>query len=514
MAVRVKTTSGELVGTERDGVHSFRGIPYAAPPVGDLRFRRPERPTAWEGLRDSAVFGPSVPQTRVAEPLGSVFAAVAPPGDDCLNLNVWSPSPGSDTLPVLVWVHGGGFQNGAGSDPIYDGSAFARDGVVMVSMNYRLGVQGFLYLEDEPGAGNLGMLDQVSALEWVQENIAAFGGDPGNVTIAGESAGGICVATLLAMPDARGLFRRAIAQSGAAHNTIAPATAAAVTSVLAQAVGVDPKDTEALRSVPLEQLLAAEQEIQERSFARQEPKFGDLMLSSLPIPFQPVYGTDALPDRPINAVRNGSAAGIDLLVGITAEELLAPLRVVPEVFGVEPEGDLPPATVDMTADLIFGASGISVDHAVTVYRQRRPHGSNLELLAALLTDWVFRIPAIRLAEAQSDHAVVYAYELALSCDGADGRWGAGHALDLPLVFDTCESVVGQYVTGGTAPAAVVDVVHGAWVEFVTGGEPRHSELPRWVAYSSDRRATMRLDVHSDVIEDPDADIRQLWEGVL
>lgn len=513
MTLRVKTIAGEVEGVERDGAHAFFGVPYAAPPIGPLRFAAPVRPEPWTGPRAATAFGPSVPQTRMAEPVGSLFAAASPPGDDCLNLNVWSPDTATSGLPVFVWIHGGGFQIGAGSDPIYDCASFARDGIVAVSINYRLGAQGYLYVDGEPGAGNFGMLDQVAALEWVQENIAAFGGDPANVTVAGESVGGMSVGTLLAMPAARGLFRRAIAQSGAAHNTVGADMARIVTAVYAEALGVDACDISAWRALPLDRVLAAEQELVDVTLAQDE-RLTDLMATAMPLAFQPVHGTDALPERPIDAIRTGSAAGVELLVGTIAEEMRGPLNAVPEAFGLEPGQDLDRASVDQLAEAIFAGANVPAAEAVARYYGNRPSATNLDVFAALMTDWSFRLPAVRLAEAHSAHGAVYAYEVGWVSDGADGRWGAGHAIDLPLVFDTCDTEVGRFLTGGTAPREVVDAVHGTWVEFIRSGRPAHAALPTWPTYDSARRATMRLDVASAVVDDPAGDERALWEGVL
>jgi len=514
MTTRVTTRLGELEGTRADGVFSFKGVPYAAPPVGALRFAPPRRAERWTGVRAATTYGATAPQTPPAGPAVQMFEPVVSPGEDCLNLNVWTPDPGAVGLPVLLWIHGGGFQIGAGSDPIYDGAAFARDGVVLVTINYRLGTQGFLYVEGADGAGNFGLLDQVCALEWVQEHIDAFGGDPANVTVAGESAGGMSVGALLAAPAARGLFRRAIAQSGAAHNGIIASTAALVAHRVGEALGVDPHDVEALRVVPLPRLLAVEEEIAKGCLARQEPMFAELMLTATPMAFQPVYAGAVLPERPIDAVRNGSAAGIDLLVGTVAEELQGVLNINPDLLGLEVGADLPSQVVELMAAVAMAPAGRDPQHVVSAYRDGRSRASNLDLLGALLTDWTFRIPAIRLAEAHVAHGTVRTYELGWAGGGADGRWGAGHALDLPLVFDTCDSELGRWLAGDAPPRELVDSMHRAWVGFATTGDPGHDALPAWPTYDTVRRATMRFDIPCDLIDDPAGLERSLWEGAL
>jgi para-nitrobenzyl esterase len=237
-------------------VSTFKGIPYAAPPFGINRFRAPQPVETWSGVRDALTYGATVPKPPYFPPFDVLLPEPVVAGEDSLNLNIWSPDLGQAKLPVMVPIHGGAFANGAGAVTQYNGSRFARDGVVCVTINYRLGADGFLYLGDGPA--NLGLLDQVAALEWVRNNIAAFGGDPGNVTIFGESAGAMSVGTLLSMPRAAGLFRRAIAQSGAGHHAISSATARRVSQYLAEKLGVAPT-REAIAAVPIDRLL---QEVQ------------------------------------------------------------------------------------------------------------------------------------------------------------------------------------------------------------------------------------------------------------
>src|SRR5258707_6387064 len=227
----VRTRQGAVQGSATDGVAAFKGIPYAAPPFGANRFQPPRPAESWDGVREALTYGPTAPKAAYFPPFDVLLPEVAIPGEDCLNLNIWSPDLGQARLPVMVWIHGGAFLNGSGAWPTYDGTRFARDGVVCVTINYRLGADGFLSLGD--GIANLGMLDQIAALTWVQENIAAFGGDPTNVTIFGESSGAVCVATLMTMPPATGLFRRAIAPSVSAY-AIAPATAQRIGQFLAE----------------------------------------------------------------------------------------------------------------------------------------------------------------------------------------------------------------------------------------------------------------------------------------
>ncbi|HEY1352722.1 MAG TPA: carboxylesterase family protein, partial [Ktedonobacteraceae bacterium] len=265
----VKTRSGLVRGERVEGVASFKGIPYAAPPVGAQRFRPPGRAVAWDGVRDGLDYGPTVPKPPYAPPFDRLLPEPARPGEECLNLNIWTPDPGDGGLPVMVWIHGGAFRNGTGMIPTYDGTHFARDGVVCVTLNYRLGIEGFLYLG--PGTANLGLLDQIAALTWVQENIAAFGGDPDNVTVFGESAGAMSVTTLLAMRQTQGLFRRLIAQSGAGHHALSLETARLVGEYLAAKLGIA-ATPEAFASQPAERLIQAQVELAGEVATRPDPR--------------------------------------------------------------------------------------------------------------------------------------------------------------------------------------------------------------------------------------------------
>src|SRR5437870_2860696 len=312
----VRTRQGMVRGAMTEGVAVFKGIPYAAPPFGDNRFQPPRPHEPWDGVREALNYGPTVPKPPYFPPFDAFLPEPAIPGEDCLNLNIWTPDVGGTGLPVMVWIHGGAFSNGSGAIPSYDGSRFARDGVVCVTINYRLGADGFLYLDD--GVSNLGLLDQIAALTWVQENIAAFGGDPNNVTIFGESSGGMSVATLMAMPRATGLFRRAIAQSGAGHHVISPATAQRIGQYLAEKLGVEPA-REAIGTVPIKRLVQAQQELRMEISANPSPvRWGEVAANLMP--FEPVVDGDLLLARPIDSIAAGASANIDVLVGNNADE--------------------------------------------------------------------------------------------------------------------------------------------------------------------------------------------------
>jgi para-nitrobenzyl esterase len=509
MEAVVRTRRGVVRGVEQRGVQAFLGIPYAAPPVGALRFRPPAAPAAWEGERDASHYGPVCLQAPMPGIFGEIGTPSNAPGDDCLNLNVWTPDPGATGLPVLVWIHGGAFTAGSGIDDVYNGAAFARDGVVCVTINYRLGVQGFCNLADHfpelADSGNLGILDQIAALEWVRDNIAAFGGDPAQVTIAGESAGGMSVATLLATPAAKGLFRRAIPQSGAGHNGISAATASMIAGHVLDQLAVKPGDLADLLARSPEAVLEAQIKISDELAATRDPqRFGEAAASAMA--FQPTYGTAVLPTRPIDAIAAGSAAAVDVMIGTTREETLIFIVDLREMFN-EP-------MVEATLDMVMGPSGRSGSSVLDVYRQNRPGAQPHELAAAVETDRMFRIPAIRLADAHSAHNPnTRVYQFNWRSTAMSSSFGACHFLEVPFVFDQLDNDQARGIAGDP-PQSLADDVHAAWVAFVKTGDPQHSGLPTWPAWDSTQRPTMCFDLAASVENDPAADERALWDGVI
>ncbi|HEX6817085.1 MAG TPA: carboxylesterase/lipase family protein [Ktedonobacterales bacterium] len=496
----VATRQGAVRGRLSEGVFAFKGIPYAAPPFGVNRFRPPQPADTWDGVRDALEYGPTAPKPPYPPPFDKILPEPVIPGDDCLNLNIWTPELGAAKLPVMVWIHGGSYRNGTGAIPTYDGAHFARDGVVCVTINYRLGVDGFLALDD--GVANLGLLDQIAALRWVQENIAAFGGDPSQVTIFGESAGGMSVSTLLAMPAAAGLFTRAIAQSGAAHYALPMATAKRVGGYLAEYLGVEPT-REAIAAVPVERMAEAQMAMRLEQTTQPNPaKWGQTQATGML--FQPVIDGETLDALPIQRIAGGSSANVDLLLGSNSDEF--------SFFIV------PPGVIDMVTDEYLAAVatgyGLPVEQALAPYRSAHPEATPGELLGAVTTDWLFRIPAVRMAEARaSAPAATYMYEFAWRSPQFNGRLGACHALEIAFVFDNLAQPENEPLAGSAPPQSLADAMHAAWVAFARSGNPATSALPDWTRYDLSRRATMRFDVASSLVEDPAAGERALWEGI-
>ncbi|MCX5380738.1 carboxylesterase/lipase family protein [Streptomyces sp. NBC_00091] len=440
---RAAAGHGTVEGRWEGGTAVFRGIPYAAPPVGDRRFAAPRPPAAWDGVRDAGAFGPTAPKVPYPQTFAALLADPEVPGEDCLNLNVWTPDPAPAAgLPVMVWFHGGAHTRGSSAVPVYDGSAFARDGVVLVSVNFRLGVLGYGLFPDAPA--NRGLLDQIAALEWVRDNIAAFGGDPARVTVFGESAGAISVGALLAAPRAAGLFARAVLQSGAPEALPRDGVRTMVRRMAA--LLKVPATARAFAAAGLPALLAA----QAAAARRSSPVLGG-----------PAFGlvTDpgTLPADPLEAA---AASQVPLLLGWTAQEhrlWLAPTG------GARLLDRLGPAAVAL-ARLRSGKDRA----AVRALRAALPQAGPADLAGHLITDRLLRDPLRRLAGARRG-APSHLYEFRWP-SGVPGL-GACHALELGFVFDTLGVPESSWLAGPDAPQALADEMHGAWVRFAVSGDP-------------------------------------------
>ncbi|MBT9386337.1 carboxylesterase/lipase family protein [Pseudooceanicola sp. CBS1P-1] len=484
------TGYGKVCGVRDDsGVLAFKGIPYAASPTGEKRFKPPQRPENWSEVRDATGYGPTSPQSSGGDDALALLPNVVIPGDDFLNLNVWTESL-SGRRPVMVFIHGGAFSSGSGAVPLYDGTNFARDGVVLVTLNYRLGADGFLWFGE--GVANLGLLDQVAALAWVRDNIEGFGGDPENVTIFGESAGGMSVCTLMAMPAARGLFHKAIAQSGAGHTTITPSTAKRIGERLAQMLGVS-ASRDALADVPMEKLIAAQDRISAEVFAAPDPAVWGEVAETL-MPFTPVIDGSVVPGHPIDCIAHGAANGIKVLIGTNSEE--------GNLFFV-PSGMVAKVTTGMV-DAMTEAYGLPMPLAREVYRSNRPDATPGELYSAIFTDWFYRIPAVRLAEAQPD---THLYEFSWRSPAFNGSLGACHASELSFVFDNIGDPGVRQINGETPPQALANEMHRAWVDFATSGDPG------WPAYAPESRISMQFGEVSSAATGDRREEQALWQGI-
>jgi para-nitrobenzyl esterase len=481
----VETRCGTVEGIEKDGVLQFRGIPFAAPPVGDLRWRPPQPAVPWAGVRRADEFGPIAPQ---GESRITFFSTAEQPEiseENCLTLNVYTPAVDGEPRPVLFWIHGGGFTGGSGRNAWYNGTSFAARGVVVVTVNYRLGALGFLHLGDDlPGSGNCGLLDQVAALEWVRDNIAGFGGDPGNVTVFGESAGGMSIGSLLGLPAASGLFHQAVPQSGAASTVNTPEHAAEVAELtIAKAGGMD-----ALRAARWERLV----EIQGEVAIERQRGVGAL-------PYMPVVDGTVLPRPPLESVRAGSAAPVRLLTGTTREEMTLFHYLAPGPH------DLDEATVVRRLDRMHAGAGRSLYDAY-----RTELGANarpVDVWVAAETERVFRMPAIQLASAQARHTPdVWMYLFTWASPALDGALRSCHALEIPFVWNTLASGAEGFTGSGPKAEALAGEMHGAWTAFATSGDPG------WARYEEERRATRVFGPDGGTVEDPQGGLRRLWGG--
>ena len=451
----VRTPYGVVRGRYEDGIAVFRGIPYAAPPFGPRRFRPPVPPTPWEGVRDAGGFGPTPPKPPYSEAFARLLSDPVVPGDDCLNLNVWTPEPGRGArLPVLVWIHGGALTRGSSAVPVYDGRAFARDGVVMVSINYRLGVEGYGLFPDAPP--NAGLRDQLAALEWVREAIAEFGGDPDRVTVFGQSAGAISTGALLAAPQAQGLCRRAVLHSAPPEAFDRDKVRRMVRRMAARLK--IPATAEAFAAVDRELLLRTQAEV------------GRL---SSPVLGGPAFGIvidgDLVPRDPMEALVEGSAApGVELLMGWTQDEYrlwLVPGGLMERVDRLGP--------VALAGAMARCHCGSEVPRG---YRALHPDARPAELLGQMVTDHLLRIPLQRLADARPGSS--YVYEFAWPSNLPD--LGACHALELGFVFDTGDVPESAKLAGEGAPKELADAMHSAWVRFAAEGDPG------WPAWNASR----------------------------
>lgn len=489
----VLTRQGWLRGHRTADAVTFLGVPYAASPSGERRMKPPQPPEKWSGIRSALSYGPTAPKGAYPDRYRVMFPEMEIEGPDFLNLNVWAPVSGRN-CPVLLWIHGGSFTNGSGSLGEYDGSAFARDGVVCVTINYRLAAEGFLHFAD--GTANLGMLDQVAALQWVHDNIAAFGGDPDRVTIAGESAGAVSVLTLMAMPAAQGLFRQAIAQSGYVGDLLTPELGHYMAVKLAERLDVTPTRSSVTSASPADVVVAA-------SDLAADVELGTNLDGWLPLPrgataFTPIVDPATLPVHPCDALTSGATRQVKLLVGWNRDE--ARLEFVTEGQVAEVNVD---SVEQMAAEL-----GLPC-RAVELYRRNRPGAQPGDVLAALFTDWAFGISAIRVAERRirGSSLDTWVYRFDHPAPGDNFGLGACHGVEIPYVFDCIGRDDMGHRVGSSPSQRAADTAHGVWVDFVRSGDPG------WPRYDVGLRIVGLLGESVALASDPSGDERRLWDGI-
>lgn len=503
--VIAETLYGLVRGRLRDGVNIFKGVPYGADTSGDARFLPPRPPVAWDGVRDALEYGPSAPQSDpdAGPPDAAITALIGnmsdlPESEDCLVLNIFSASLSrSAKRPVMLWIHGGGFQSGSGSSPGYDGRRLVKRGdVVVVSINHRLNVFGFLSTgESNARTGNAGMLDIVQALRWVRENIENFGGDPECVTVFGESGGGRKVGTLLAMPEAKGLFKRAIIQSGPSWRAVTREHAAEVRASIFEALKLAPGDFAALRRVPAAELLRA-------YFGGTRRHGWNHVVTGL----APVVDGDVLPCHPFDPEAAAVMPDVPVIAGTNRTEMTLFLAGDRAAFELDDAG------------LVARTRALFGDHAgplLEVYRTSLPAASPSDLFFLMLSDYRYCAPMMKIAERRAalGGAPVYFYYFCWETPIAGGKLRSAHALDISFVFDNTERSK-RLTGGGERPAALAAKISAAWIAFAETGVPSAQGLPEWAPYTAQRRATMVFDDVPVLIDDPTRERRQAMQKFL
>ncbi|PWC17740.1 carboxylesterase/lipase family protein [Brenneria corticis] len=470
----VETQAGRVDGVMENGIATFLGIPYAAPITVENRFCAPQPAAAWPGIRPAKTFGSVCPQQPTYGPVGCAAASHLAAGSDFLTLNIRSPDLGG-CAPVLVWIHGGGYAVGSANEALLQTGAFAASGIVEVSVNYRLGALGFMHLGGEY-PDNRGLLDQIAALRWVQRNIAAFGGDPRRVTFAGRSAGGFSVAAVMAMPQAAGLFSRALLQSGASTAIVSPDEARKVTARVLRALNADARD---LRTVPLERLLLAQKSVCDESY-HQHDYARDGAITMLGVPFVPVIDGMSLPSHPERAAEAGLTAPVPMMIGCTTGEYVTHSQM---------HAALSFADAARLLDARVRPCGLSGAEIVRRYRALLPGHSALGLWRAIGGDLVFHNPSTRFARFHARRQPVYKYLYgALAAD----ELGAPHGAEAGHVWyrdgaDLSHLKPYQRI----ADAAFARALHALWSAFIHHQRPAHGEI-NWPTYSENQARVLRL----------------------
>ena len=498
----VKTGSGWIRGVEEEGVLAFRGIPYAQPPIGPLRFRPPHKPVAWDGVREACTYGPA--PLQVSNPFTSQIGQVPPEvHEDCLSLNVWTPAADDARRPVMVWLHGGAFVVGAGSLPLYNGARLAARGdVVVVTLNYRLGLFGFLRGKGVCGdaldtAGHEGLLDQIAALEWVRDEIGGFGGDPQNVTVFGQSAGARSAALMTIMSRAHGLVHKVIQQSGGLALGQTLESADSVMRRLLDGVGLSPAQAGKLRDLPATALLDLQQRI--------TPRTGGNF-------YRPAADSDLIPADPFHAIATGASRGIPLLCGTNLDEMKFFRATDPAVDTLDEAGLL-----DRCHNVLSEAG--QAERMIETYRAaRQARGADTsppELWFAISGDCAHRAPIMQQAERHAAHTPqTYAYLFTWRSRARGGRLGAAHCMEMPFVFGRLDDPGMGLLTGqGGAVQRLSEQMIDAWIAFARTGNPATAALPAWPAYTADRRATMVFDESVSVVNAPMEAERAVWASV-
>jgi len=484
------TATGEVRGVLENGIARFKGIPYGETTAGTNRFMPPRPAVRWTGIRDALTWGPSAPQrepgsVQRAGPLAVSTAGLPPEGEDCLVLNVWTPGGDDARRPVMVWCHGGGFATGSGSSPITDGANLARRGdAVIVSVNHRLNALGYTYLEaldgNFAGSGDAGMLDIVLALEWVRDNIANFGGDPGNVTIFGQSGGGRKVATLLTMPQAKELFHRAIIESGATLKLVEREQATRVASALMGKLGVGRPNVRELQQLPLDRIMSA-------YFA----VVREMNVDQMTMGFSPTVDGRFVPRHPFHPDASPVSADVPVMIGSTRTELTS--------SSDEAAFSLTEAGLRERVAALFGDRA---QRTIDAYRGANAGATPSDLYFLIASDERYNAPVMKIAERRAALAAgsVYLYYFRWESPYDGGRLRSPHTIEIPFAFHNLEA--SRLTADAPTAPALADQISDAWLAFARTGNPNTPKLPAWPAFDAAQRSTMVFDTRSAVMNDP------------
>src|SRR5688572_6720451 len=491
-AVVADTASGRIRGLEVRGIKVFKGVPYGASTGGANRFMPPVAPAKWTGVRDALAYGPSAPQTepgarRAASEIAVAAAGLPAEGEDCLVLNIWTPAVKDNRKrPVMFWCHGGGFATGSGSSPVTDGANLARRGdVVVVTINHRLNILGFTSLADVGGSefsasGDVGMMDIVHALEWVRSNIAQFGGDPNSVMVFGQSGGGRKVATLLAMPSAKGLFHRAVIESGATLALVEREQAARVASELLTTLGLDKTRVRELQALPVDRIMAAYFAVVRR-----------MNVDQMTHGFSPVVDGTVVPRHPFHPTASPVSADVPLMLGSTRTELTSSAA---ESDFMLSEDAMRRRVRDLLRD--------HAEPAIEVYRKANPGATPSDLYFLIASDHRYSAPVMKIAERRAalGRGAVYLYYFRWETPVDGGRLKSPHTIEIPFAFHNLDA--SPLTKGVSGAPALADQVSDAWIAFARAGNPNTRKLPHWPAFDALKRPTMVFDERSAVAEDP------------
>jgi para-nitrobenzyl esterase len=498
----VKIKSGKIEGSFEDGLYVFKGIPYAAPPVGKLRWMPPQPVKPWDNVRPAKKFGAIAPQNAMPFPPPGIIFEEQTQDEDCLFLNIWTPGLDDAPRPVMVWIHGGAFIIGSGTEPVVRGGKLAKRGdIVLVSINYRLGALGFMNLKEItggkiPATGNEGLLDQIAALEWVHDNIAAFGGNPDNITVFGFSAGGMSIGNLLGMPLARGKFHKAINRSGAA-NVVGPLDGAVkISEQYVKIFNLNGKDVDALRKLTEPQLLDGQQQL---GIKLREAEYRAT-------PFQPVVDGKILPEWPIEAIRKGSAKNVILMAGNTLDEMKGMNAADPSMRNLDEAGMVKRLNSMLPPD--------SVPGLISVYRDalkiRGSKADPSDIMGTINTDMMWRIPTIRLVETQRDNGMpAYNYLFTYKSPAMGGVLGAMHGLDNPFLFGNLDA---NFSGSGPEVESLAVKIQDSCIAFARTGDPGCESIGKWPVYGK-QRMTMVLDKNTRVEAAPYENERAAWDKI-